>query len=95
MQGRGNRQAIVQLYGLDLDEAATGEPRQEDVLRHLAVGTRRGAHRIRHAVAVDRHRHVDTLRAAPEAAGRKIEDFGLALGLAQHRVEAASGTAPG
>ena len=51
------KEVLAKLLGrrLQLDEASAGQPRQQDVLRHLPVGAGGGADRARHAPAMHDH----------------------------------------
>ena len=58
-----DRQPVVDLHRLQLDDAAAGEPRQHDVLRELRVRPGGGAERRRGRAAVDAHRQVEVAAA--------------------------------
>ena len=71
--GARNRQLVVDLDGLQLDDAAAGEPGEDDVLRELRVRPRRRPNG-EDAAAVEADRQIE-LGVAEEARGeRQIED---------------------
>ncbi len=80
----GQDQAVVDLDGLELEDAAPGQPGQHDVLRHLVLGAGRGSDRARRAPSVEEHGGVEVRRAVPELARGQVEDLPLTLVLAGH-----------
>ncbi len=80
----GQDQAVVDLDGLELEDAAPGQPGQHDVLRHLVLGAGRGSDRARRAPSVEEHGGVEVRRAVPELARGQVEDLPLTLVLAEH-----------
>ena len=79
-----DRQPVVDLDRLELEDAAPGQPRQHHVLGHLVLRAGRGAERVRRAMAVEEDGGVEVRGAAPELARGQVEDLRLALVLAKH-----------
>ena len=65
---------IENLHGLQLEQPRPAEPRQHDVLRHLAVRPGGRTDRCRGATAEELERQVDVVVRLPEASGRQVED---------------------
>ncbi len=82
--GPRDREPVVGLDRLQLEKPAAGQPGEQDVLGHLAVGPGGGADRVRHAPAVHDDRQVEIGRAAPEPPLGQVEDLPLPFRLPQH-----------
>ncbi len=68
-----DRERVVDLHGLQLEDAAAREPREHDVLRELGVGSGRRAERAGSAALADGHRQVEVGLAAHEPPGGQVE----------------------
>jgi hypothetical protein len=80
--GAGDREAVVGLDRLELEDARPRQPGEGDVLGHLGLGSRGRAERVGRPVSVEDDRAVEILRAPPEAPPGEIEDLALGLELA-------------
>ena len=81
--GPRDAQLVVHLHGLELDDAAARQPRQDDVLRQLRVRAGRRAHRRGGAAAEVAGAQVARVRPPP-LAHRQVEDRTRALDLLAH-----------
>ena len=76
MQGRLIDQVVQDLHRLQLEQTGSPEPGENDVLRHLAVGTGGRSDRCGGRAAEERKREIDVGVGRPEPGGRQIEDPG-------------------
>ncbi len=82
-----DREGVVDLDGLQLDDAPAAEPGQHDVLGELRLRPGRRAEGRRGAAAVHRDRHVLRRRAGEELAGGKVENRLPLVQLAEHAAD--------
>ena len=82
--GARDLQLVEDLHRLELEDPAAGQPREHDVLRHLALRPRGGPERAARHVPLEHHGGVVALVAEHELAAWQVEDGVVLVELAKH-----------